>query len=323
MKGTDISYAARILREGGLVAIPTETVYGLAANALDPLAVINIFKAKNRPSFDPLIVHCRDAAQVEKYAAEFPEKLRKLADRFWPGPLTLILPKTSEIPDVVSSGLNTAGFRVPRHALTLALLKEIDFPLAAPSANPFGYVSPTSAEHVEDQLRDKIDYILDGGSSPVGLESTIVGMLEDGQVCILRYGGIPVEQIEEVVGPVALRVASSASPVSPGQLDQHYAPHSTFIVCQNLEQAIEMAGSYTRCGLITPSPLPEGKVLPGSVEQHEVLSQDGNLDESAQHLFAAIRSLDKGAFEAILAVKVADEGLGRAINDRLRRASHL
>lgn len=323
MKGTDTGYAARILREGGLVAIPTETVYGLAANALDSQAVLNIFKAKNRPSFDPLIVHCKDVTQVEKYAASFPEPLRRLADRFWPGPLTLILPKNSAIPDVVSSGLPTAGFRIPRHPLTLQLLNEIDFPIAAPSANPFGYVSPTSAEHVEDQLRDKIDYILDGGSSPVGLESTIVGMLEDGQVCILRYGGIPVEQIEELAGSVALKVASSASPLSPGQLDQHYAPHSTFIVCQNLDQALEMAGSYKRCGLITPSPLPEGKELPVSVVQHEVLSRDQNLDEAAQHLFAAIRSLDKGAFEAILAVKVADEGLGRAINDRLRRASHL
>lgn len=323
MKGKDTSYAARILREGGLVAIPTETVYGLAANALDSQAVLNIFKAKNRPSFDPLIVHCRNAAQAESYAAVFPEPMKKLAEKFWPGPLTLILPKTSAIPDVVSSGLPSAGFRVPNHPLTLALLQELEFPLAAPSANPFGYVSPTSAEHVEDQLKDKIDYILDGGSSPVGLESTIVGQLEDGQICILRYGGIPVEQIEEVVGPVVLRVASSASPLSPGQLDQHYAPHSTFIVCQTLQQALDMAESYQRCGLITPSPLPADKVLPASVQSHKVLSPSGHLDEAAQHLFAAIRSLDKGDFEAILAVKVADEGLGRAINDRLRRASHL
>ena len=187
--GKDIEKSAALLASGELVAIPTETVYGLAGNALDEKAVVQIFKSKNRPRFDPLIVHVAGIDQVYNYVESIPEELKALAEAFWPGPLTLLLTKKSIIPDLVTSGLGKVGVRVPNHALTLSLLERLDFPLAAPSANPFGYISPTSASHVQDHLGDKLAYILDGGHCEVGLESTIVGM-EEGQVIIYRLGVI-------------------------------------------------------------------------------------------------------------------------------------
>jgi L-threonylcarbamoyladenylate synthase len=192
---TDIEKAKALLESGELVAIPTETVYGLAGNALNPDAVAKIFSVKNRPSFDPLIIHTDSLEKVRKFTLDIPAPLDRLAAHFWPGPLTLLLPKKPIVPDLVTSGLDTVAVRIPQHTLTLSLLEALDFPLAAPSANPFGYISPTTAAHVQDQLGDKIPYILDGGPSQVGLESTIVG-LENGEVVVYRLGGLEVAAIE-------------------------------------------------------------------------------------------------------------------------------
>jgi L-threonylcarbamoyladenylate synthase len=301
--GTDLHRAEQLLRHGNLVAIPTETVYGLAANALDPKAVLKIFEVKNRPHFDPLIVHI--VMSVPRWAED-------LSNEFWPGPLTLILPKRDNIPDIVTSGLDTVGVRMPDHPLTLSLLKRLDFPLAAPSANPFGYISPTSADHVSDQLGGEIDYILDGGSSSVGLESTIVGEV-DGRPTVLRLGGIPVEEIERSIGAVEVDTSSSSNPRNPGSLEQHYAPRLPL-------KFISDAGEYDRdkVGMLSFRDLKEN--LP--IDHQVVLSRQGNLEEAAVNLFGALRKLDKMPVEMILVERLPDEGLGRAINDRLERASY-
>ena len=321
MIGNDVHRAARLLREGGIVAIPTETVYGLAANAFDEAAVLKIFQAKQRPAFDPLIVHVCDRKQVEEVVSHFPPGAEALMEKFWPGPLTLVLPKKSVVPDIVTSGLDTVGVRMPAHPLTLELLRSLDFPLAAPSANPFGYVSPTNAQHVADQLGDIIPYILDGGACAVGVESTIIGY-EDGRWVLYRPGGIPVEAIEALIGvPLLLDVRSSevengaggeGALRSPGLFPSHYSPRTGVIVGDM--QTLLRDNAPTRCAVIS-----------FTVDHHAainmVLSPSGDLNEAARKLFAALRSLDASDVDLILAEVFPEEGLGRAINDRLRRAS--
>lgn len=314
--GNDIQKAAEILKAANLVAIPTETVYGLAGNALDPVSVTKIFETKNRPSFDPLIVHVADVDQVARYTREFPEELRKLADVFWPGPLTLLLPKKDVVPDLVTSGLDTVAVRVPSHPVTRALLKALDFPLAAPSANPFGYISPTQASHVQDQLGDKIAYILDGGDCSVGLESTIVG-LEQGQLIVYRLGGVSVSAIEEVVGPVLILPQSSSNPKSPGMLKSHYAPR-TPIVLGDLEQLME---EYRRRGELFALLSFTKDYQEVDADKKVVLSPGGDFGEAARNLFSGMRFLDKAGVSVILAEELPEKNLGKAINDRLRRAA--
>ena len=192
VSGTDVERAKQLLCSGNLVVIPTETVYGLAGNALNPRAVAAIYEVKNRPSFNPLIIHTDRLEKVTEYVASVPRVAQELAQAFWPGPLTLLLPKTDKLPDIVTAGSDRVAVRIPKHPLALALLSELDFPLAAPSANPFGYISPTTVAHVEEQLGDKIAYILDGGSCSVGIESTIVGV-EDNKLEVYRRGGISIE----------------------------------------------------------------------------------------------------------------------------------
>ncbi len=227
--GTDINKAIDLLIKGELVAIPTETVYGLAGNALDIDAVTRIFAVKNRPQFDPLIVHVPDIIHAQKYVEEVPDQARTLADRFWPGPLTILFNKKKVIHDLVSAGLDTVGIRCPDHPITKQLLEKLPFPLAAPSDHPFGYVSPTTPAHVNEQLGDKIKYILDGGPCPIGIESTIIGF-EDGEAIIFRLGGLSVEQIENEIGPVKVRTHSTSDPKAPGQLKSHYAPRKKVVV---------------------------------------------------------------------------------------------
>ncbi|MEM6379325.1 MAG: L-threonylcarbamoyladenylate synthase, partial [Bacteroidota bacterium] len=218
MIGTDLTHATKLLREGQVVAIPTETVYGLAGNALDIKAISEIFHVKQRPSFDPLIIHIPDIANAEKWVKKIPDNLLTLAKQFMPGPLTILVERKAIIPDLVTAGSPFVALRVPAHPLTQALLKELDFPLAAPSANPFGYISPTQAVHVQKQLGEKIPYILDGGACPVGLESTIVG-IEDGQITVFRKGGLALESIKEVVGDaIQIKPFSSSNPKAPGML---------------------------------------------------------------------------------------------------------
>lgn len=308
--GTDISIARGLLQKGDLVAVPTETVYGLAGNALDVDSVARIFEVKNRPSFDPLIVHIYDFSQLSKYVMNVPPQAERLAKHFWPGPLTLLLKKRSIIPDLVTSGLDTVGIRCPKHPMTQNLLKTLDFPLAAPSANPFGFVSPTKASHVIEQLGTKIKYVLDGGPSTVGIESTIVGF-ENNKTIVHRLGGIPVEEIEEIVGDVEV-ITSPTAMKSPGQLKSHYSPSKKMFVA-DLAKAIEMV-DLQRVAILS---FKDDHKAANQV----ILSPAGDLVEAAKNLFDALRRLDKMPVDLIIAELVPEEGIGRAINDRLRRAS--
>lgn len=311
--GTDINYAIDLLKDGKLVGIPTETVYGLAGNAYDANSVAQIFKVKDRPAFDPLIVHTSSLDRIQEFAEHIPQAFYALAKRFWPGPLTIILDKKSIIPDLVTSGLETVAVRVPNHPVTLALLEQLDFPLAAPSANPFGYVSPTSAHHVNEQLGGKIEYVLDGGNCEVGIESTIL-QLSDDAVRVLRIGGCKIEDIEKVIGKVTVEPHSSANPVAPGMLESHYSPLTPIRIGNINELAAANAGQ--KVGVLSFNR--ELEQVDGS--KQFVLSEKGDLDEAATRLFTGLRYLDTLNLQLILGEYVPEEGLGRAINDRLKRA---
>lgn len=311
--GTDIQKAKVFLEKGDLVAIPTETVYGLAANALDVTAVAKIFEAKQRPTFDPLIVHTHDLNEVYQFVDSIPQVLLKLAKAYWPGPLTLLLQKKQIIPDLVTSGLDRVGVRVPNHPLTLGLLKDLNFPLAAPSANPFGYISPTTALHVQKQLGDKIPYILDGGPCQVGLESTIVGE-ENGEIVIYRLGGLSIDDIEKVVGKVSVQLNQSSNPKAPGQLKSHYAPKKPVIV-GDLNQLVKQYADK-KIGAIVFGPYSKDEnVLVKN------LSVTQNFNEAAGNLFSFLRDLDEADVDVIITSLVPEIGLGLAVNDRLRRAA--
>ena len=312
--GTDIQQAKRILENGQLLAIPTETVYGLAANAFDIVAVARIFEAKNRPTFDPLIVHTHCLENVYEFTEAIHPKLLKLAQTFWPGPLTLLLPKKRIVPDLVTSGLDRVGVRIPNHPLTLELLQQLPFPLAAPSANPFGYISPTSAKHVNDQLGSKIDYILDGGSCQVGLESTIVGE-EQGEIIIYRLGGLAIEAIKEIVGEVSIQLNQSSNPKAPGQLKSHYAPKKPIFIGKITE--LQQQHPDKKQGIIT---FGDSSVAPSNAVIKN-LSPSQNYQEAAINLFSFLRELDESSIDVILCELLPEQSLGSAINDRLRRAA--
>lgn len=313
--GIDIEKAKSALVAGGLVAIPTETVYGLAANAFNEEAVANIFKAKNRPSFDPLIVHTDSIVKVEQFVENIPDAARKLVEKFWPGPVTILLKKKSIVPDLVTSGLDSVAVRLPSHPLTLQLLSQLEFPLAAPSANPFGYVSPTAAQHVEKQLGDKVSYILDGGACQVGVESTIVSFLGQSPR-VLRLGGLAVEEIIEVIGDVEVNQHSSSRPTAPGMLKSHYAPGKSIELINGFDWKKDV--DFSEIGTIVfKTALKE---IP--LENQVILSESGDLNEAARNLFSALRALDqKPNINTILTEFVPNEGLGRAINDRIKRAT--
>ena len=311
-RGTDLSLAKKLLSEGKLVAIPTETVYGLAANGLNETAVAGIFAAKNRPTFDPLILHVASIEQARSLCTSWPEMADKLAHAFWPGPLTLILPKADSVPDLTTSGQPTVGIRMPNNPLTLKLLGDLDFPLAAPSANPFGYVSPTNAQHVADQLGDRIDYILDDGDCSVGIESTIIA-IENNKARLLRLGGLSTDRIAEVLGfPLEEDLHHNSNPQAPGQLDQHYSPRCKLIPLrtqdsQTIEPEIPIL-YFSKSHALSDSPY--------------FLSTHGDLGEAAANLFSTLRRLDKDQQLKVYFEWAPEEGLGRAINDRLRRAAH-
>lgn len=310
--GTDIKKAAALLREGRVVGIPTETVYGLAANALNADAVAEIFRIKNRPDFDPLIVHIADISQVEKYASQIPAKALKLAEAYWPGPLTLVLPKRDVIPYNVTSGLETVGLRVPCHELTIKLLMQLPFPLAAPSANPFGYISPTSAQHVADQLGEFIPYILDGGLCEVGVESTIVGFDDLFNPVIYRKGMITQEMIEAVVGKAQSFTHSHSNPQAPGMLTSHYAPRTPLKIITEEETFFDNRTGFL--GFDTYHPLiPKNNQL--------LLSPSGDIYEAARNLYASLRMLDKLGLEIIYCRLITGIPGAEALNDRLQRAA--
>jgi len=316
--GTDVEQAAEILRRGGLVAFATETVYGLGANALDSQSLAKVFEAKNRPRFDPIIAHVADASQFDRLAASIPPKARQLADRFWPGPLTIVVPKKDLVPDLLTAGLPNVAVRVPDHPLALRLLREVSFPVGAPSANPFGQISPTTAEHVVQQLGDRVDYVLDGGPCRVGLESTVVQIVDDTAV-LLRPGGLPIEEIESAIGEVALHSPKSAShdapQLAPGMLVRHYAPRTRLIISSELGNEFG-----PRTGLLSFGPLGD-ITLRGEFAAAETLSPTFDLREAATGFFAALRRLDALHLDLIVATPFPETGLGRALNDRLRRAA--
>lgn len=309
--GSNIQKAKSLLEDGQLVAIPTETVYGLAGNAYNLDAVANIFATKNRPAFDPLIVHTHSIDEVKNLVIDIPEKAATLAKQYWPGPLTLLLKRKSIIPDLVTSGLDTVAIRIPNKEITLELLRSLSFPLVAPSANPFGYISPTSAQHVEDQLGSKIPYILDGGESHVGIESTIVGF-ENDEITIHRLGGVSVDDIETLIGKVKVKTHSSSNPLAPGMLENHYSPLTPILLGDirlNLEKH-----SDKKIGVLSFS-------TDFGQEIQKILSPDGKMTTAAKNLFAYLRWLDRQPLDLILTELVPEEGLGLAINDRLRRAA--
>ncbi|MEZ6015061.1 MAG: L-threonylcarbamoyladenylate synthase [Planctomycetota bacterium] len=307
---TDVNEAARLLEAGELVAIPTETVYGLAANAFDANACLRIFEVKQRPAFDPLIVHVADAERLGALVTGVSPEASALVRAFWPGPLTLVLPKRAAVPDVVTSGLDTVAVRQPAHPLARRLLERLAFPLAAPSANLFGRVSPTRAAHVVEQLDGRVPYVLDGGPCEVGVESTIVGW-EEGRCVVYRPGGVPLEALEAVIGPLSAARAC-VQPASPGLLAAHYAPR-TGLVLGDLDALLEEHAGR-RVALLTFRE-------PRAAERCLVLAPDGDLARAARRLFSALRELDACGADLLLAEPVPDIGLGRAINDRLRRAA--
>lgn len=315
--GQNIEIAATLLIKGEAVGIPTETVYGLAANALNINAVAKIFRIKKRPSFDPLIIHVANLDQARLYVEDIPGPLLELAEKFMPGPLTLLLRKKSIIPDVVTSGSEYVAVRIPQHPMTLELLKSLDFPLAAPSANPFGYISPTTAQHVADQLGNQLSYILDGGPCDVGIESTIAGMTDNGELHIYRKGGLAIETIRNTVINMAVVVKdhSSSNPEAPGMLTNHYAPSKPIylISADDLHSMPHESGAAY---------IPFRHFKDNVPHHHQVvLAPNGKFEEAARNLFAGMRYLDACDIDRIYAEMLPEQELGIAINDRLKRAS--
>ena len=300
-----IEQAAAILRDGGLVAFPTETVYGLGADATNGKAVAAIFAAKGRPSFNPLIVHVKDRAAAEA-PVEFNPLARRLADAFWPGALTLVLPRRADCPLslLVSAGLDTVALRVPSHPVAMQLVAAAGKPVAAPSANASGNVSPTSAVHVAEELGEKVDFILDGGATRFGIESTVIGFEGDKPV-LLRPGALTREAIETIAGP--LSAPSNAAVQSPGQLASHYAPRARLRLNAHDARPDEVLLAF-------------GANIPAGAKRVLNLSPSGDLNEAAANLFAMLRKLDSES-GAIAVMPIPNNGLGEAVNDRLMRAA--
>lgn len=306
----DIDIAADYIREGRLVAFPTETVYGLGANALNPLAVAKIFELKERPSFDPLIVHIASVDDLDKLTVNKDSRVLQLAEKFWPGPLTIVLPKSDIVPDIVTSGLNTVGIRMPNNPIALELIRKSGCPIAAPSANKFGRVSPTTAQHVKKQLPN-VDYILDGGKTQVGIESTIITLNEKGFE-ILRHGVITREDLESVV-PFHSGRDTSDSIVAPGMLKSHYSPNKPLYFLGDVHLNDMQRSNAGLLSFNTTDTEGYKMVIP--------LSTSGNLREYAVNLFAAIHKMEESDVEYIVAEPVEEHGIGLAIMDRLRKAA--
>ncbi|WP_376790745.1 L-threonylcarbamoyladenylate synthase [Thermoflexus sp.] len=323
-----IARAAGILRAGGLVAFPTETVYGLGADGLNPLALARLFEAKGRPATDPVILHIADLEALPQLAREVPPSAWTLARRFWPGPLTLVLPKQAIVPDLVTAGLPTVAIRMPAHPVALALIRAAGTPIAAPSANRFGHTSPTTAQHVLEDLGGRIELILDAGPTPIGVESTVIDLTRPIPT-ILRPGGLPREALEAAVGPVAVFDRSVAGPApAPGLLPKHYAPRAEMVVLigpgewlrsRLRELALRYLQESYRVGvLIAEEDRPAVEDLPVEIA---ALGSEKDLEGIARRLYPAMRELDGRGLDLILARDFGTQGLGLAIRDRLIRAA--
>ena len=311
----DISKAAALLNAEEVVAIPTETVYGLAGNIYSEKAIKSIFETKQRPFFNPLIIHIPSIDNLGEIVDHIPEKAKLLAEAFWPGPITLVLKKKNTIPDLITAGKDTVAVRVPNHPTTLELLSQLDFPLAAPSANPFSSISPTTAEHVETYFKDKIKMVLDGGACTSGIESTIIGF-ENDQPIIYRLGSTAIEDIEAIVGKIEIKNKKEIAPDAPGMLERHYAPKTKTILTDNVLDIINQHKGK-RIGVITF----QYEIEHPNLNAQIILSKTGDLAESASKLYDSLHQLDKMQLDVIIAEQFPDYGLGKSINDRLNRAT--
>jgi L-threonylcarbamoyladenylate synthase len=314
----EIIDAAGVIRGGGVVAFPTETVYGLGANALDAAAVAGVFEVKGRPRFDPLIVHIAEPELLTDVAKSVPPLAMKLIEEFWPGPLSLVLEKQPCVPDIVTAGLSSVAVRCPAHVLARRLIQAAGVPVAAPSANRFGAVSPTTADHVVEQFGEQVPIVLDDGPCRIGVESTVVSFVDspDGCPTLLRPGGITLEEIEAIVGTVKIHMHEESRPASPGQLLRHYSPTTRLVLTTDELPTDETAGK-TRVGLLSF----QRPISSAGFCATEMLSEQGCLREAAVNLFAALRRLDALGLDYIVARPVPEVELGRAIMDRLRRAA--
>lgn len=314
---TDILKAITILNNEELVAIPTETVYGLAGNIYSEKAIKAIFKTKERPFFNPLIVHISSINYLDTITTDIPEKAMQLANAFWPGSLTIVLKKKTNIPDLITAGKETVAVRVPNHPVTLKLLESLDFPLAAPSANPFGSISPTTAKHVEAYFKNDIKMVLEGGVCKNGIESTIIGF-ENNNPILYRLGSISIEDIEAVIGKILIKNKKEVNPDAPGMLNRHYAPCTQTILTNNVLEEIKKH-TNKRIGLLTFN-----KSIQSDFIKHQItLSESGNLNEATANLYSALHMLDHQKLDVIIAEECPDFGLGKSINDRLQRATFL
>lgn len=330
-KEENIILASKYIRDGKLVAFPTETVYGLGANALDKIAVAKIFEVKNRPNFDPLIVHIANKEDIYKYVESVNDDVYKLIQVFWPGPLTLVLKKKNIIPDIVTAGLDTVAIRMPSNPIALKLIKYSELPIAAPSANPFNYLSPTTANAVLESIGDKIDVILDGGKTQFGLESTIITINEENQIILLRPGALEIEKIEKLLNKKVM-LYSNDKILSPGQTKHHYQPHKKLFIIKNYKQSnanklikkIEKQFDINKIYFLLTFKnieLEQYKDIHKLNFTIDYLSKDDNYYEIASNLFEKLYIADKSDKEIILVNEVAKESLGLAIMNRLEKAA--
>ncbi|TDP61166.1 L-threonylcarbamoyladenylate synthase [Flavobacterium dankookense] len=315
MISKDIYQAAYFLEKNDIIAIPTETVYGLAANIYSEIAIKKIFETKGRPQNNPLIVHIGTKDAVFDLVTHIPEKAKILIDKFWPGPLTLVLPKKDTVSNSITSGKDTVAIRMPNHPDTLKLLQLIKFPIAAPSANPFGSISPTTAQHVANYFENTIPMILDGGDCTNGIESTIIGFENEIPV-LYRLGSIAVEDIESEIGAIHINNFEEQKPNAPGMMLKHYAPSTPTLLVSNVTDAIDHYKNK-KIGLLTFT----SKYSSPNLAHQEILSNNSNINEAATNLYAAMHRLDRLHLDLIIAEEFPNNQLGRAINDRLKRAS--
>lgn len=309
----NIIKAAEIIKSGGLVAFPTETVYGLGADGLNPIAVAKIFDIKKRPTFNPLILHISNKNELRVFTNYNDKRIDSLIERFWPGPLTLVLPKKEIVPGIVTSGNDTVAVRMPNHKVALELIEKSGRPIAAPSANRFGHLSPTEAEHVKKSLGSKVDLILDGGKCKVGVESTIL-LYKDEKFFLLRPGGLSKEEIEKVIGKIDIVLTTTNKPLAPGQLLYHYSPE---IPLHFLSEETIRLNSGKKIGALFFNKKTAGE----NFYSQKILSPSGDMKEAAANLFRHLHEFENENVDIILVEPVKEEGLGMAIMDRLKRAA--
>ena len=312
---TDINLAIMALQNDDIIGLPTETVYGLAGNMYSEKAIKKIFETKKRPFFNPLIVHIKNIDYLDVVAQNIPPKAYLLAQHFWPGPLTLLLDKRADVPNIVTADKPTVAVRIPSHPMALALLQQLNFPLAAPSANPFTTISSTTAQHVKEYFDKDLDIILDGGECTKGIESTIVGFTGD-DVIIYRLGAITETDLEKIVGEVSIYIGQDDKPIAPGMLIKHYSPKTKTVLLENdVNIQLNNLANKKIGALVFNKKIDDERIV-----EQEILSKASNLEEAAKNLYAALHRLDKSDLAIILIELLPNEGIGKSINDRLRKA---